>query len=394
MIDMPTKNLSELKVAFIHDWLVGYRGGERMLEVMLEAFPQAEIFTLFYNQAKVSPRIEAHTIHASFLNKIPGKTKIYREMLPLFPMAIESFDLSKFDLVISSSHCVAKGVIPSPHALHICYCYTPMRYAWDKASDYFSGWKKVLVQPFLHYLRMWDVNSASRVSHFIAISNWVKSRIKNYYGREASVITPYVDLDFFKPIHGEQGDYFLTVSAFAPNKRLDLAIKACEKMGKKLIIVGEGQEKAQLEQLAGLNTKFVGKISFEELADLYSGCKALLFTGEDDFGISPLEAMASGRPVIAYARGGALETVIENKTGVFFREPSVESLVDAIERFEKLSFSVDVCRKQAERFSKNKFQTEFLATVTKLWEEHASKNAQSVILDVEQSAPATFSAEK
>lgn len=374
-----SNDFSNLKVAFVHDWLVGYRGGERMLEVMLEAFPQAEIFTLFYAQAKVSPRIEAHKIHASFLNNIPGKTKYYREMLPLFPMAIETFDLSQFDLVISSSHCVAKGVIPSPHALHICYCYTPMRYAWDKASDYFSGWKKALVQPFLHYLRMWDVNSSNRVSHFIAISNWVKARIKNYYGREASVVTPYVDLELFKPVHGEGGDYFLTVSAFAPNKRLDLAIKACEKLGKKLIIVGDGQEKAKLEEMAGPNTTFAGKISFEELSDLYSGCKALLFTGEDDFGISPLEAMASGRPVIAYARGGALETIIENKTGVFFKEPSVDSLIDAIERFEKMTFSSDTCRKQAEKFSKVKFQAEFLAKVTELWNAHTTTQNNSTL---------------
>ncbi len=364
---------SSVKIAFVHDWLVGYRGGERMLEVMLEEFPDAEIFTLFYSKGRVSPRIESHTVHASFLNKFPFRKKWYRELLPFFPMAIESFDLTQFDLIISSSHCVAKGVIPSPHALHICYCYTPMRYAWDKTQDYFSGWKRLLVSPLLHYLRIWDTSSSSRVTRFVAISGWVQKRIQHYYGRKADVIYPYVDLEQFHPVKGESGDYYLTVSAFAPNKRLDLAIQACEKLGKPLIIVGDGQEKAQLEKLAGKNTRFVGKVGFEELTDLYAGCKALLFTGEDDFGISPLEAMASGKPVVAYARGGALETVLENKTGVFFKEPTVECLTRAIVQLESLKFSEEECRKQAERFSKQKFKREFSELVENLWEAHLKK---------------------
>lgn len=364
-----------IKVALVHDWLVSYRGGERVLEALCELYPQAPIYTLFYKKGTVGRTIEDHPIHVSFLNSLPRATKYYRYLLPLFPMAIERFDLSGYDLVISTSHCVAKGVIVPQHSLHVCYCFTPMRYIWDRSRDYFRGWKESLLLPFLHYLRLWDVASSARVDHFIGISQYIRRRIQKYYRREASVIYPPVNVHSFRPSAGDLGDYYLTVAAFAPYKRLDLAIEACHRLGRKLLVVGGGQEAKNLKAMPGNHVTFLGHLSDEALAEVYAGAKAFLFPAEEDFGIAPVEAMACGRPVIAFARGGAAETVIENITGIFFHEQTVESLCEAILYFEKTSsrFSSHTCRERAEQFHKQRFLDEFKLCIDDLWNTHQKK---------------------
>lgn len=358
---------SQKRVAIIHDWMNGFRGGEQVLDALVEIYPDAEIFTLFYTPGTLNERIESRPIHASLLNKIPGARFFYRHLLPLFPWAIERFDLSGFDLVISSSHCVAKGVIPAPGALHVCYCHTPMRYAWDRYQDYFGKSKlEPLISLFMHYLRTWDVVSSHRVDHFIANSEYIRSRIARCYRRDSQVVYPPLETARFSPTRGDRGDYYLIVSAFAPYKRIDLAIQACEKLKRKLFVVGTGQDERQLKALAGDNTVFLGRLPHSELNDLLAGAKALLFPGEEDFGIAPLEAMAAGTPVIAYGKGGALETIIPHVTGLLFDEQTVESLESAILECETRKFLPEACVKQAQRFSRDRFQREIRETIEHL----------------------------
>lgn len=348
------------KIAVVHDWLFTQRGGENVLEAILELYPEADLFSLFYRPTDLSPTIRKPRWRASFLNRFPFVAQYYRYLLPFFPFAIERFDLSKYDLVISSSHCVAKGVIVRPDAIHICYCHTPMRYVWDRWTDYFGrGLRRIFVAPFLTLLRGWDVASSARVDFFIANSRFVAERIKKYYRREAEVIFPFVDLThFFKKDRKSEGNYYLAVSAPVPYKRIDLAVAACEKLGRELRIVGP-------KNRSGKFTKYFGRVGREELSDLYQGARALLFPGEEDAGIVPLEAMASGTPVIAYGRGGVTETVIDGKTGLFFPKQNVESLVAAIETFEasEAQFSATACRERAEAFSKDNFKEKFKAFV-------------------------------
>ena len=345
-----------MKVALVHDWLTGMRGGERVLEAFCELFPEAEIFTLFHFKGTVSPLIESHKIHTSFLQGLAGK-KYYRYLLPLMPAAIESLNVKDFDLVISLSHCVAKGIKPVANSRHICYCFTPMRYIWDRQEDYFKG--NVLKLPLsfiISCLRNWDRSSASRVQHFVAISQFVEKRIERCYNRKSEVIYPFLETSLFQK-EEKVGDYYLLVSAFAPYKRIDIAIQACNQLKLPLKIIGNGQEEVKLKRLAGKTVEFLGWQTDEVVRRYLSGCKALLFCGIEDFGIVPLEAMASGRPVIAFGAGGALETVAEGITGEFFRQQTVDSLAETLLRFEGKTHKFDplVIQKHAAQFDKPVF---------------------------------------
>ena len=339
-----------MKIAIIHDWLVGMRGGERCLEVFCELFPQADLYTLLYVPGSVSPLIEKMSIKTSFIQNLPFSKKGYRCYLPLFPMAVERFDLKDYDLILSCSHCVAKGGIPSPDALHISYLLTPMRYAWDMYREYFGQNRHRIIPLFIHYLRIWDVMSSKRVDRFPCISKHVANRVMKFYRREAEVIYPPVDTSRFR-LRQEKEDFFLIVSSLVPYKRIDLAIEAFNRLGYPLKIIGSGPEEKSLRPRAGSNVTFLGWQPDEAVADYYSKCRALILPGEEDFGITPVEAMASGRPVIAYGRGGGLETIIscdrprekEGKapTGLFFHEPSVESLMNAVKRFSEIEKEFD-----------------------------------------------------
>jgi glycosyltransferase involved in cell wall biosynthesis len=339
-----------MKVAIIHDWLTGMRGGEKCLEVFCELFPEADLYTLLYVPGSVSSDIERMPIKTSFIQKLPFAKKGYRRYLPLFPMAVESFNLKGYELILSCSHCVAKGIIPPPDALHISYVLSPMRYAWDMYPDYFGEKGHWGIRFFMHYLRMWDVSSSKRVDHFLSISRHVKSRIRKFYRRDAEIIHPPVDAGRFR-LGDKKGDFFLIVSSVAPYKRVDLAIEVFNRMGYRLKIVGSGSEEKRLKSMATSNVEFLGWQPDETVSKLYSECRALIFPGEEDFGIVPLEAMASGKPVIAYGRGGALETVVpyvmkDNvqeipPTGLFFDEQQVDSLIHAITQFEKIEAEFD-----------------------------------------------------
>lgn len=354
-----------MKTALIHDWLTGMRGGESCLETLCEIYPHADIFTLLHNKGSVSACIEEKEIKTSFIQRLPFLNK-YRHYLPLFPTAIESFNLEQYELIISVNHCVAKGVITNPDAVHVCYCLTPMRYVWDMYYSYFKDdGQKSLADKFIafsaNYLRMWDVSSSVRVNHFIAISRYVANRILKYYGRESEVVYPPVDCASFKVSQRRDG-FYLMVSAFAPYKRVDLAIQAFNQLQLPLVIIGTGQDEKKLKKIASKNIEFLGWQSDETIADYYSKCKALIFPGKEDFGIVPLEAQASGRPVIAYGKGGICETVVPlnpqsganqnsqltddnakletgNKqyaTGMFFYEQTVSAAVNTIKEFEKI----------------------------------------------------------
>lgn len=347
-----------MRIAIVHDWLTGMRGGERVLELFCHLFPDAHIFTLFHDKGSVSPTIESHPIITSRLQKIPGSKRFYRHLLPLFPGAIESFDLSGFDLIISTSHAVAKGAIPPRNALSVCYCHTPMRYIWDQYDIYFNpdNSSRVVraVMPVVRdYLRHWDVATHDRVDHFIANSRFVANRIKRFYNRDSVVIPAPVDCDYYCPGDTDPEDFYLIVTALAPYKRVDIAIEAFNENGKPLKIIGSGTESNTLERKASDNIGFLGRLSDDDVRDHYRRCKALIFPGVEDFGLVPLEVQACGRPVIAFGEGGALETVTEGVSGHFFYNQSAASLNNAINAFEQMTFSSDMIRKRAFEFDIN-----------------------------------------
>jgi len=352
-----------LKVALIHDWLVSYRGGEKVLNALLELFPQAKLYTLFYEPGTIPGPIETLPIRTSFLDR-PWLRKRHRMFLPLFPLAVHSFSLKGYDLVVSSSHCAAKAVRAPEGVPHLCYIHAPLRYMWDRFDDYFGKGRaslplRLAARSLRPFLQRWDVRSARRVTHFVANSRHVARQVALRYGREAAVVHPPVDLERFLPLAPEasgRGGYFLCFGALAPYKRLDLAIEAFKRLGLPLWIAGSGQMEGVLKRGLTGNIRWLGQVPDEEVPALLHGAKALVFPGEEDFGLTPIEAQACGRPVIALGRGGALETVNE-RTGLFFGEPTaaaLEGVVGAFGEFEK-GFRPQEARENAMRFSKVHF---------------------------------------
>ena len=349
-----------MKVALVHDWLTGMRGGEKVLEAIAEIYPDADIFTLVHVKGSVSPLIESRRIRASFIQRLPVAGRFYRHYLPLFPIAIELLDLGGYDLVISSSHCAAKAAVPQGLARHICYCHSPMRYAWDQFGEYFGAQRtgrlgEALYRPVMACLARWDASTSSRVHRFVANSAFVASRIRRYYGRDAAVLYPPVDTEFYHPDDTTPGDAFLVVSAMVPYKRLDLAIAACQRVGAPLRVVGVGPDRQRLERQSEGNVTFLGQLSDEALRGEYRRARAVILPGAEDFGIVPVEAQACGRPVVALARGGAIESVIDGETGAFFAESSVQSLADAIDRLGAMRIDSSRVRANAVRFSRSRF---------------------------------------
>lgn len=369
--------MEKARVALVHDWLTGQRGGEKVLEVFAEIFPDAPIYTLFQFPGSQIGEIEKRDIRTSFLQRLPFLRGKYRLYLPLYPLAAELFDLREYDCVISSSHCVAKGVIPHSDALHVCYIHSPMRYAWNQYFAYFSPDKlslfsRILIPPLVHHLRVWDESSSSRVDYFIANSRNVARRINKYYRRQAEVIHPPVDARFFQLADREE-DYYLIVSALVPYKRIDLAVEAFNRTGFPLKIVGQGPDYKKLKKSARANIQFLGSLEAQDLLQVFQGAKALIMAGEEDFGITSLEAQACGVPVIAYGRGGATETVIPEKTGLFFPELRIESLLEALDKFRVLEFNKTTIRANAVKFSRDVFKEKVSAFFREKWSEHQSK---------------------
>ncbi len=356
------------KVALIHDWLNGMRGGEKCLEVFCELFPHADLYTLFHEAGQVSPTIEAMRIIPSFIQKLPLVFEKYRNYLPLFPTAIEQFELNDYDLILSSSHCVAKGIRHNGRPYHVSYIHTPMRYMWGLFETYFgrdrASWPvRKVAKAIRPYLQNWDLRSSARVHHFLSNSHNVQQRVLTIYGRESEVIHPPVDLSRFQVSEGQK-DYYLMIGAFAPNKRVDLAIEAFNLLKIPLKIVGSGQDETYCQGIAQPHIEFLGNVDDEAIALLYREAKAFVFPGEDDFGITPLEAQASGTPVIAYAKGGALETVTE-ETGIFFHEPTVGALREAVEKMEtgKKDFTSEACVRQVQKFGRERYKQQILKTL-------------------------------
>lgn len=362
-----------MKVAVAHDWLTGMRGGERVLEAILELFPEASLYTLIHQENSTSPFVEDRKIHTSFLNNIPGVKKHYRKFLPLFPTAVENMKVAEdIDLLISSSHCVIKGIPKSTSTKHLSYIHSPMRYLYDQFDTYFGSSAPLYQQwgakAFRNYLTNWDIKSNQNVDVMLANSTFVAKRIKNYYTRDAEVVNPFVDLKDFEhlwsaPPHKE--NYYCMVTAFAPNKRVDLAIEAFNLNKKKLLIIGSGQEESKLRSQSSSNIFFLGNVSRLEIIKTLSQAKGFIFPGVEDFGITPLEAMASLTPVIAFKSGGVLETLDES-VAEFFEVQSAEQLNNAIERFELKKFLISDLISKAKSFSKDRFKMEFMNQVKRL----------------------------
>ncbi len=362
-----------MRVALVHYWLTTIRGGEKVLESFCRMYPQADIFTHVLDEKCLSPVLRRHRIQTSFIQRLPCSRKHYQKYLPLMPLALEHLDLTEYDLVISSESGPAKGIITRADTLHVCYCHSPMRYLWDHYPFYYAGagcLSRAAMRLFFPLLRMWDVTSAQRVDAFIANSQTVAARIHKHWRREASIVHPPVAVDNFTAHDKEKGEYYLYMGQLVRYKRADLAIEACMRMKRPVVIVGEGEERKKLEAMADSSIRFVGRQ--DDLGALFRNCRALLFPGEEDFGIVPVEAMAAGVPVIAYGKGGATETVRDGQTGLFFKEATVASLMEAMERFERQEDSFDplALRAHAEHFGEERFQQEAAAVIRRAWEEH------------------------
>lgn len=373
-----------MKIAIVHDWLVNYGGSERVLEQMLLCYPQADLFSVVdFVPSHERDFLQGKKVTTTFIQSLPGAGKHYRNYLPLMPLAIEQLDVSGYDIVISSSHAVAKGILISPDQLHLCMCYTPIRYAWDLQHQYLQesgldrGIKGGLVRWMLHKIRLWDVRTANGVDHFIAISHYIARRITKSYRREAQVIYPPVDTDFFVPLPegGAKDNFYLTASRMVPYKKVALIVEAFSRMpDKQLIVIGDGPDMAKCQAEAGPNVQLIGRQSADSLKDHLQRAKAFVFAAEEDFGIAPVEAQACGTPVIAYGKGAARETIraadsqlgnAKEATGLFFEEQTAEAIMDAVVRFDTLASSLKSknCQNNASRFAKSKFRQEFVNMV-------------------------------
>ena len=363
-----------MKVAIVHYWFVTQRGGEKVIQELCDLYPEADIFTLVLDRNSLPSSLATHKIKTSFIDTLPFANRWYKNYLPLMPLALEQFDLRDYDLVISSESGPAKGVLTSPRTLHVCYCHSPMRYVWDMYHEYIamSGRLKCLLMiPLLHYLRLWDRLSADRVDFFIANSANVARRIAKHYRRDAEIVYPPVDTEAFF-IANEVSDFYLLVGQLVGYKRVDLVVKAFTRMDKRLLVIGDGEQMTMLRKNAGSNVEFLGWQPLAVLRDHYARCRALLFPGEEDFGIVPLEAMASGRPVIAFGRGGALETVVEGRTGLFFYEQTEAAVLEAVTKFEAMEhlfISSDI-RDHALNFGRERFRSEIAYIVSSRLKSH------------------------
>ena len=363
------KKLPNVKVAIVCDWLTNYAGAERVISAIAEVFENAPIYTTVYNKAAMR-EFKEKNVKQTFISKLPFAKKKHQLYITLMPYAFESMDLSDYDLVISSSHACAKGIITNPDTVHVCYCHSQVRYLWDGCHDYVKnyGWYrwpfKFCIDRMLSKLRTWDRIAAERVDHYVANSHFVAKRIKKYYGRDSKVIHPPVDIESFE-IGKVPREYYLAVGRLIPYKRFDILVDAFNRLGLPLYIVGQGKEFAELKSRAKDNVTMLGFVSESKLKTLYAGAKALLFPQEEDFGITPLEAMASGTPVIAYGAGGALETVVDKKTGLYFESQTVTDVINAVKQFEegKVTFDPKVIRKHAETFSKEAFKKNLISYI-------------------------------
>ncbi|WP_297523416.1 glycosyltransferase [Thermococcus sp.] len=358
-----------MKVAIVHDWFVWSGGAERVVEALLELYPEADLFSLvdFYPESQRRRFLFGKKATTTFIQKLPGAKKHFRNYLPLFPLAIEQLDLRGYDLVISSSHAVAKGVKTFPGQAHLCYCYTPMRYAWDQEEEYFEGHavlglKKWFLKYVFHRIRIWDVVSSHRVDRFVAISHLVGERIRRYYGRDSLLLYPPVDIHRFR-LHRDKDNFYLTASRLVPYKKVRMIVKAFARNGRRLLVVGEGPELETLQQIATENVSILGYCEEEKLINLMQRARGFVYAAYEDFGIVPVEAMACGTPVIAYGAGGVLDTVVEGETGVFFPEQTPESLNRALDLFEAMDFDPERISAHAQRFGRDNFKKAFEETI-------------------------------
>jgi glycosyltransferase involved in cell wall biosynthesis len=348
-----------MKVAIVHYWLVGMRGGEKVLEALCELYPQADIYTHVYVPETVSERIRRHRVVPTFINSLPRAARMYKTYLPLMPLALEQLDLREYDLIISSESGPAKGIIAPSSAVHVCYCHTPMRYIWNMYHDYRASaglLTRFAMPPLTHYLRMWDVASAARVDSFVANSATVAARIRRYYGAEPVIIHPPVDTKAFSPAaSSEVGDYYLMAGELVSYKRPDLAVRAFNELNMKLVVIGGGEMLGEIRRLAGPTVSVLGPQPFDALKRHYARCQALIFPGEEDFGMVPVEAMASGRPVVAFGRGGATETVARELTGVFFEKQTVEAIAQAVKSLGEMDINSERIAAHAQQFGREQF---------------------------------------
>lgn len=363
-----------MRVALVHDWLTGMRGGEKVLEALFGLFPGADLYTLVHRRGSVSPLIEDRRVHRSIVDRLPMAAARYREYLPLFPFAIEQFGFDRYDLVVSSSHCAAKSVVVPGRTAHVCYCHSPMRYAWDQFEAYFGPARvgrarSAVLRRVMAWLARWDRATAGRVDRYVANSQYVAGRIGRYYNRVASVVYPPVDTDFFAPDAARPRTHYLIVSALVPYKRVELAMDACRQLGRPLVIAGDGPDRARLQSRASDGVTFTGAVSNEAIRDLYRGAHAVLLPGEEDFGIVPVEAQACGTPVIALGRGGALETTLDGTTGILVDAPTPAAFAAGIARAERTGWDRAALRANAERFSAAAFAAGFRAVVDEALED-------------------------